>query len=225
MLTGAYSPRRLWEIATQDWGLRTVQRKQSGGNPITLSAVYKVFSNPFYACVLKSSEKVFPGKHLPMITLDQFEKVQEILGRPGRPRQTRTFAYTGMIRCGECGFAVTAEEKKNRFGSRYTYYHCTKRRLDIHCRQPYVSLNDLERQMLEFLEEIALPDQFHRWAAAQLEKTIKEQREELDAQKQSIARAQTAAAKELENLTKLRIRDLVSDEEFSKQRQEIERRH
>src|SRR5229473_485406 len=25
MLTGAYSPRRIWEIATQDWGLRTVR--------------------------------------------------------------------------------------------------------------------------------------------------------------------------------------------------------
>lgn len=224
MLTGAYTPKRIWEIATQNLGLRTVQRKRTGGNPITLSAVYKILTNSFYAGILQRDEKIFPGKHPPMITLDEFEKVQRILGRPGRPRQTRVFAYTGMIRCGECGFAVTAEEKKNRFGSRYTYYHCTKRRLDIRCRQPYVSLADLEHQMLSFLEEISLPDRFYRWATTRMEKTAKGQQEELDAEKQSLARAQAASAREHENLTKLRIRDLLTDEEFLRQRQEIERR-
>lgn len=224
MLTGTYSPRCIWEIATQHWGLRTVQRKRTGGSPITLSAVYKILTNSFYAGVLQRDEKMFPGKHPPMITLDEFEKVQQILGRPGRPRQTRVFAYTGMIRCGECGLAVTAEEKKNRFGSHYTYYHCTKRRLDIRCRQPYVSLADLERQMLAFLEEISLPARFHRWATARVDKTVKGQQEELEAQKQSVAHAQATSARELENLTKLRIRDLLTDEEFLRQRQEIERR-
>jgi hypothetical protein len=45
-----------------------------------------------------------------MATIDEFERVQQLLGRPARPRaKTREFAYTGMIRCGECGFTVTAE--------------------------------------------------------------------------------------------------------------------
>src|ERR1017187_2639521 len=48
MGTGNYSPRRLWEMATQDWGLRTVKRKRIGGKPPSLSAVYRTLSNPFY---------------------------------------------------------------------------------------------------------------------------------------------------------------------------------
>jgi site-specific DNA recombinase len=133
MITGAYSPRRIWEIATHEWGLTTPQRKRRGGSPIALSATYKILTNPFYAGVLQLDGKTYPGKHPPMITIDEFEHVQQLLGRSGRPRKTRSFAYTGMIRCGKCGFAVTGEEKVNRFGSHYTYYHCTKRRLEARC--------------------------------------------------------------------------------------------
>ena len=75
MLTGAYSPRRIWEIATQDWGLRTVKRKRMGGKPICLSAVYNLLTNSFYAGILAWEGKTFPGKHPPMVTVDEFDRV------------------------------------------------------------------------------------------------------------------------------------------------------
>ena len=223
MITGAYSPRRIWEIATQHWGLRTVPRKRIGGNLITLSAVYRILTNPFYAGVLEREGQSFPGKHPPMIALDEFEHVQKIMRRPGRPRETRTFAYTGMIRCGECSFAVTAEVKTNRFGSRYTYYHCSKRRLDTRCRQKYVSLDDLEDQITGFLGTVSLPERFQKWAIDRLERTLAGKKNELEAQKLSLLRAQAGAEKELGNLTKLRIRDLLTDKEYVKQREELGR--
>jgi DNA invertase Pin-like site-specific DNA recombinase len=224
MLTGAYPPRRIWEIATQDWGLRTVRRKRIGGELISLSAMYRILTNQFYAGVLESEGRIFPGKHQPMITMDEFEEVQRLLGRPGVPRKTRSFAFTGMIRCGECGFSVTGEEKTNRWGQQFTYYHCTKRRLDVHCSQRYLPLEELEDQILEFLEEISLPERFHKWALARMERTVSEKALERADQKDSLLQAQAATAKELENLTKLRIRDLLTDEEYLKQRQELERR-
>jgi hypothetical protein len=42
-------------------------------------------------------------------------------------------------------------------------------------------LGDVERQMLVFLEEISLPDRFHRWVMTRTEKMVKGQQEELDA--------------------------------------------
>ncbi|MGB8478009.1 MAG: recombinase family protein [Acidobacteriaceae bacterium] len=224
MLTGAYAPRRIWEMATEDWGLRTVKRKRIGGKPPSLSAVYRILTNPFYAGILEREGKTYPGKHQAVVTIEEFEHVQHLLGRPGRPRKTRSFAYTGMIRCGECGFMVTGEEKVNRFGTHYTYYHCSKRRLDRHCGQPYLSLGDIEAQITAFLAEISLPDRFHRWAAQRLERTMKQKQQDHAAQKDSLLRAQAASARELENLTKLRIRDLLSDEEYVKERQELERK-
>jgi len=53
-----------------------------------------------------------PGAHEPIVTKDEFDRVQELLGRPNRqPRQRHAFAFTGLIRCGECGASVTAENK------------------------------------------------------------------------------------------------------------------
>jgi hypothetical protein len=194
-----------------------------GGKPICLSAVYKLLTNSFYAGVLAGEGKTFPGKHPPMVTIDDFDRVQQLLGRPGRPRKIRAFAYTGMIRCGECGLSITAEEKKNRYGYDYTYYHCTKRRLARRCGQLYVSLHVLEQQILQFLEEISIPERFHDWALARLQQTVDEKRDERTVQRNSLERTRTAGARELENLTKLRIRDLLTDEEYIKQRQELER--
>lgn len=224
MLTGAYSPRRIWEIATKEWGLRTVPRKRVGGNSVTLSAVYRVLTNPFYAGVLEYEGHTYPGKHPAMITLEEFEQVRALMGGGGKPRQTRTFAYTGMIRCGECGFAVTGEEKVNRYGSRYTYYHCSKRRLDVRCKQRYVALEELEDQMRDFLTEIRLPDRFHQWAIRQIERAMQGRKQEREIQRKSLLREQESFTRESDNLTKLRIRDLLTDDEFVKQREELERK-
>jgi site-specific DNA recombinase len=223
MGTGNYTPRRLWEMATQDWGLRTIKRKRIGGKPPSLSAVYRTLTNAFYAGILEREGKTYPGKHKAMVTLEEFDHVQRLLGRPGRPRKTRSFSYTGMITCGECGFMVTGEEKINRFGTHYTYYHCSKRRLDRHCNQPYLSLADIEDQIAAFLQEVRLPDRFHQWAQQGVERTLTKKRQDHLAQRKSLERAQAATAREQQNLTKLRIRDLLSDEEYLKERKELDR--
>lgn len=224
MLTGTYAPRRIWEIATHDWGLRTKKRKRRGDKPLALSALYYVFTNPFYAGVLTCEGQTRPGKHPPMVTLDEFDRVQQLLGRPRLARpQRHEFAFTGMIRCGECGAAVTASEIRNRYGYRYSYYHCTRRRLDYRCRQPYVPVGALDRQVERYLREIAVPEWLHRWLLTQLKTSLAQEDENLIAQRQSIESAEKATRRELLNLTRLRLRDLVTDEEFLVERQALER--
>jgi DNA invertase Pin-like site-specific DNA recombinase len=225
ILTGAYSPRQIMDIANHDWGLRTIKRKRTGGKVLSLSGVYRILSNPFYAGILQREGKTYPGKHVAMVTLDGFDRVQEFLGRPRQPRpKTKEFAFTGLIRCGACGLSVTAEEKMNRFGSHYTYYHCTKRRMDQQCAEPYVQVAERERQIVQFLREITIPDRFHEWAIAKLDRVAKRNRTANAASRLSLEQARISAQKELDNLTKLRIRDLLSDEEYLKQRQELERK-
>lgn len=158
LLLQGISPIQVHRIAAEEWGLKTVIHKKYGGGPLSLSGVYRTFTNPFYYGVIERKEGVFNGNHEPMITQDEFCRAQAILGRKGKPRpKTRRFAFTGLIRCGECGGAITAEEKVNRFGSHYVYYHCTKKNRAAHCSQRVIRQEELERQILEYLEKVYIP--------------------------------------------------------------------
>jgi site-specific DNA recombinase len=224
MLTGVYTPREIWEKATKEWGFRTMRRKKIGGSPLTLSAVYKIFSNPFYAGVIEWDGRTFPGKHEAVVTIAEYERVQVLLGRAHqRRRKTREFALTGIFRCAECGFGVTAEEIKNRYGSRYIYYRCTKRRLDYRCHQKALALALLEAQIGGFLGKLRVPSRF----LPQLTRLLNESLAEREKTKVEIERSLTTRAeeirRELENLRRLRVRDLIEDAEFMKDRAELER--
>lgn len=116
MLTGAYTPPRVLQIASNDWGLRTRKQKRQGGRELANSAIYKMFTDPFYYGEFeypRGSGRWYQGKHKPMITHEEYDKIQLLLGRDGRPRpQQHLFAFTGLIRCAECGCLCTAETKK-----------------------------------------------------------------------------------------------------------------
>lgn len=224
MLAGTYSPPAIRDIATHQWGLRTPKGRRRGGAPLSVATAYRLFVNPFYAGIIEWGERSYPGKHTPMITLLEFDRVQAILGARGRPRpKHRSFAFTGILRCGECGLTVTAEEKVNKYGSRYTYYHCTKRKPDYRCRDPYVSLTALEEQITHFLGDISLPEKILTWALRNLERLHKERAAEAGTNRASLEKALAGNTHALENLTRLRVRDLIDDADFIKQRQELER--
>jgi len=226
MLTGAYSPRKIQEIASFKWGLRTPRRKKSGGKPVALSALYRLFSNPFYAGVMQWEGKMQPGNHQAMVTLGEFDRVQQLLGHSTQPRSKRhEFAYTGLIRCGACGLSVTAEEKVNRFGSHYTYYHCTRRRLGDLCQQPYIALPKIESQIAGFLSEITIPDSLCRWAIQVTERAKSEQKDSRETQRTALKRATASVLHEQDTLMRLRLRDLITDREFVAKRHELEREH
>jgi len=110
MLTGGYSPDKILAIANEEWGYRN-----RAGRPLPRSTFYYLLTNPFYAGSFEyplGSGRWYQGKHAPMITEAEYDRVQALLGSKGNPRAVkRTFAYTGLIRCGHCRAMVTAEEK------------------------------------------------------------------------------------------------------------------
>jgi site-specific DNA recombinase len=224
MLTGLYSPQRICKIARNDWGLRTPKHKRIGGKPIVLSSVYRILTSPFYAGTLVWGGRSYKGAHMPLVTIEEFEQVQRLLHRQEKPRpQTRRFAFTGLVRCGDCGLLVTAEEKTNRFGSRYTYYHCSRRRPDHRCRQPSITVQEMERQIGQFLDTTVLASKkLGEWANRQLGNDHEGRKRTIESQRQSAQHAIEATEREMANLTSLRVRDLISDEEFVSGRKKME---
>src|ERR1035441_10585360 len=62
-------------------------------------------------------------------------------------------AFTGLLRCAECGGAITAEIQKG-----HTYYRCTKKsRATVWCLQPYVREEVLDAEISSLLKPYSLP--------------------------------------------------------------------
>lgn len=223
-LSGGYSLPQLLEIATDGLGLRTPRKKRIGGNPLSVSGMYRLFSNPFYAGQLVHENQWFPARHQPLVTLTEFEHAQRLLGKPDRARSKRhAFPYTGLIRCGTCGCSITAENKVNRHGSHYVYYHCTRKKRAVSCTETCVEEDNLEKQILDFLGTIFL----NREETDHYLQAVESQRAKENADGGTIRASLEAdlvrAKRGMDNLTNLRCQELIMHEEFVRQRETLNR--
>ena len=48
MLNGLHTPAKILEMANKEWGFRTRPTRRKGGKPFARSAIYKIFTHPFY---------------------------------------------------------------------------------------------------------------------------------------------------------------------------------
>jgi DNA invertase Pin-like site-specific DNA recombinase len=168
MLTGNYTPPQILEIVNSEWKFKTRTTKRSVGKPLARSSIYRIFTNPFYYGYFNYGGQLYKGNHEPMITEKEFDQVQKLLGRDGRPRpKEHRFAFTGLMKCGNCGAMITAEEKikrqKNGNIHHYVYYHCTKR-IDKSCPEKMIELKDLDVKIDLLIKDLTISDKFKGWA-------------------------------------------------------------
>ncbi len=219
MLTGTYSAVKVLKIATDEWKLKTKQRKRIGGTPLSRSAIYTVFTNPFYYGYFRRQGELCKGLHPAMITEEEFWEVQKILGKKGVKRpKSHDFTFTGMIRCGECGAMITAEHKhkvqKNGTKHEYIYYHCTKRKKDTNCTQPSIRDTDMEGLIADDLLRLKISEKMLRLALEYIREENKEEIQQREAIYKNLESSYRASQKHIDNLIDMRVRELIGDDEY-----------
>ena len=122
MLRGV-EPEESRRILNEEEGFRTLKRKKLGGGPLAKSTWFEMLRNPFYCGRFISGGKWYDGIHPPMITQEEYWRLQDILKHRGRPRPKLPAekSYLGMFKCGECGAAMTRDSKE------YVYCTCKKK--------------------------------------------------------------------------------------------------
>jgi len=145
-----------------DW-LKENGFKTRSGKDIVLSTVYDLLKNTYYYGEFeypKDSGTWYKVNHKSIITKDLFREVQRQLAVAPRTRAgMKEFEFTNLMKCGNCGSGISAEDKfkKLKDGStkRYVYYHCTKG-ADRDCKEPYISEEDLVRQFTKLIDRIPI---------------------------------------------------------------------
>jgi len=237
MLTGCHSPPEILRMANEEWGFRTREARKQGGKPLGRSTIYQILTDPFYYGRFeypRGSGQWYEGRHESMVTEEEYNHVQVLLGRPRRKQAAHlSFPFTRLIQCGECGAKVTAEEKhqiicpscKCKFSSRsadrcircglevekmrrptrlHYTYYHCTKKRDPTCSQPSVRSEDLEAQIAAYLARVSIPSRILQWALRVLAALDREEYAQYEQIRASRERARADCQKRLDNLLRLK---------------------
>ena len=188
-LTGEYSVQAILRIMNDDWKYKTVKRSKIGGKSMSRSTLYHMFRNVRYAGLVPDPydpERFYKASFPPMITPDEYDRVQVLLGTKGCPRlaSRKQFALRGFIKCGECGCMITAQSKakklKNGDVKLHSYYHCTGKRQG--CSQikgfGYKREGELFDELVELLDQYELTSRLNEWGLKALKQLADKEADE-----------------------------------------------
>lgn len=221
-----------------DLGYRSPIKKRMGGKPMCRSQLYLVFRDPFYYGYFEYPTKSgvwHKGSHEYMITKEEFEKAQIILGRKMAPNpKIRELPYSGIMTCGSCGARITVEEKivcdcrvcKRRFSLnttnvcpdcgtsidemekpkiRHYIYFHCTGRKDPNCTEKSVEISKLEEQIAQVLDNLYISPRFKEWALKYVNELNDKEVGNRDNSIKSIQAAHHGCLERLDNLLKLKI--------------------
>jgi len=216
MLTRSYSVPEV-QAKLNQWGYRH-RRIGKTGSPINRTGMYSLFDNPFYYGEFLYAGQFYPGKHPPMVTRDEFEIVRATIHK-SEPFSSKKpdFAFTGLIRCGNCGCHITAEERVKHYRGTdrtvtYTYYHCTRKR---ECREPAVTGTYVENEIMALLRKVDMHKDFAQWLGDfQFAGKFMTQKD-IDAKLIELRSEIEHATKRRARLVELRIADEITPDEFA----------
>jgi DNA invertase Pin-like site-specific DNA recombinase len=152
-LSGKYSVRQVWKIAVKDLGLTTIPKKRQGGKSVSLSHLYRLFADPFYAGFFYyEGERHSVNSSVPrMISESDFQKVQQMLGKKGLPQpQKHPSVYNPYMKCGYCKGATTPDFKFQLICSDCKYKFSYRNREN--CPKCGIKITDMENpQYLHYI--------------------------------------------------------------------------
>jgi len=111
IISGEVSVSEAYHKLVDDWGYRTKQRRKTGNSKLYKSAFYRIISDPFYYGLMVRKEGQVMGTHEPMLEKKDFIALQMRIGKWNKNQSEINLPYRGLIKCGECGGSICAQEK------------------------------------------------------------------------------------------------------------------
>lgn len=206
-LTGDYSVYHLRDILHEK-GLRS-----KNGKKLPHSGMVHILKNSFYAglMVWKNQRKV--GRHEPMITLQEYERIQAIMSSHNlnaNRRRKHTFLLRGILYCGICGQRYTAEKHPAKGKA---YYRCAAMKKHSN-RNQHISVESLERQVEEKFKTVQFNPEFINRVIKRLHEVSDRQSQDIQVRKQVLFNQQKALEVKRDQAEEKLLAGVLTDDAF-----------
>lgn len=218
--TGVYSIAELQEKLT----LQGVFARN--GKPFSLSTLYIILKRRFYCGEFMWIGKVKQGKHKPMISIEEHERIQSLLIRSQKPSQNKyQNYYSGFITCAHCKSSITgySKVKNNRFKGLTTYHYlkCTKKKVK-NCSQIQLTRTEIDRQISIILENLIIPKKIIDFILEHIEITVSKEQLKSSHRLGELQRKLNELDNEITTLGRKLTKGIMSDELFIKMNNTLE---
>jgi site-specific DNA recombinase len=216
--TGEYNQTEVGRLM-ESWGLASPH-----GGSFGPQSLHQFFTNPYYAGILVDpwDGQEYTGKHTPMVTKQEFARVQVVIARRNRSRPHQkdnpAFPLRGFVRCHACEHPVTGGFSRGR-SQRYPYYVCQAASCPERGRSH--STGSVHREFEEFLDSIAPEPAILARVEDYLLEEVREYQTQLAARAANRKKRTEQLDGELHEVIRMRSRGLITDQELLQQRKII----
>lgn len=157
-------------------GILNQNRVRTKGNTLwNTTMVSYVLSNPLYYGMTRWNYKkkgkrtydeiLVPGKHEPIITKEQFDKVSAIRKKRSvtKTKGQSIYPFSSILKCNRCGRYLYGAMRKQTGGKIYRFYKCGGRSLKGVCDMPIIGENTVDEEFIKNLDlaqvEVQMPEQ------------------------------------------------------------------
>lgn len=211
--------------ATGEYSLKALTAKaatagltnRTSGKPLVKAKIHQLLQNPIYCGDFEWLGRMYEGQHQPLVCRTLFKAVQDAFEAANHPRQTkRQHAFAGLVTCGRCGCAYTAEIKK----AQYIYYHCTGYRGA--CGNTWIREEELAGLLGDAVQQIRMPSGLAERAVAALRESQGDKEKFVRATTMRLQQQQLLIRAKLDRAYDDRLSGRISDELWTKKSAELE---
>lgn len=192
---------------------------------LSKSTLYGILTNPIYYGAIRWVSRIyepeeFPEetRHEPIISMELFERVQNVLGLKNRPiGKKRFYTFSNLIVCGKCGGNISGLTSKG-----IPYYRCCK------CTGlSYTREDELQDQLKKYVDKMTIDEDFYNIAIEEINKSNEKELSGRDVVIKQQHRELKNCQTRLDNLLRLKISpnnkndELLDDDEFIQQKKEV----
>ncbi len=157
--------------------------------PVTVSGVQKMLRSPYYTGVVAWNGAIYPGRHEPLIGVELWQKVQDLLDqrRVGEKARRHQSYLKSTVYCGDCKSRMIITHARSQTGAIYPYFICSGRHAKrTACQRPAVLIASVEQSIIDYYRALELPEELRRQIGEVLSAELSAKQKEADRERRDL---------------------------------------